>query len=68
MAARFFDLLFAQADRSQFGPGVDDVGHGLVIDVTGVTGDGFGDRDAFFLGLVREHEAGNQIANGGQIL
>ena len=46
------------------GIGVDDVGDDVVVHVAGLAGDDLGDGDAFVLGLVRQHRAGDHVADG----
>src|SRR5690606_32257116 len=46
------------------GAGVHDGGDGRVIHVAGLAGDDLGDGDALVLGLVREHGAGDDVADG----
>ena len=42
-----FQLLFGFADQSDFRIGVNDIGDHVVIHVTGLSGENFGDRHAF---------------------
>src|SRR5215208_197860 len=61
--AGFLDLLLVLADRGDLREGVDDVGNDVVIDVTGVTADDLSHRDAFVLGLMRQHRPGDHVAD-----
>src|SRR5256885_1707411 len=54
---------FAGAGGGDFGMGVNDGGHEIPINVAGLAGDPFGDGDAVFLGLVREHRSGDDVAD-----
>ena len=59
-----FQLFLGFADRGDFRIGVDDVRDHVVIHMAGLAGEDFGDRDAFVLGLVRQHRAGDDVADG----
>src|SRR5262249_20339774 len=56
-------FLFAFADGGDFRIGVDHVGNGFVVHVARLADENLGDRDAFILGLVRQHRSGNHIAD-----
>ncbi len=62
--ALFFELGVRAADHGELGLGVDDVGNGVVAHVAGLAGDDLGDGDTFVLGLVREHRAAHEVADG----
>ena len=57
-----FRGVFAEADRGDFGIGVNDGGNQVPVHVTGFACDPFGDGDAVFFGFVREHRARDHIA------
>src|SRR5262245_1662306 len=61
--AGFLELLLVAADHRDLREGVDDVGNHLVIDVTGKAAEDFRHRDAFVLGLVRQHRPGDHVAD-----
>src|SRR6202035_6023692 len=58
------ELLLGFADRSDFRISVNHVRNDVVVHVSSLAGENFGDRDAFLLGLVRQHRAGDDIADG----
>ena len=51
------ELLLGLADAGQLGPGVDDVGNQVVIDLAGLADDLFHAGHRFVFGLVRKHRA-----------
>ena len=57
------ELLFGLADPGDLGAGVDDPRDGVEIAMTRLPGHHLGDHDALFHGLVREHRAGDDIAD-----
>ena len=57
-------LLLGLADRGDLREGVDHVRDHVVVHVAGLAGEDFGDRDALVLGLVRQHRAGDHVADG----
>ena len=59
----FFREIFGDAGTCEFGIGVDDAGDNIVVHVTGFPGDHFDAGDAFFLGLVRQHRARDDVAD-----
>ena len=50
--------------RGDFRIGVNDAGNDVVIHVAMLAGENFGHRDAFVLGLMRQHGAAHHIADG----
>ena len=56
-------LLLGLADPGDLRRRVDHPGHGVEVDVAMLAGDALGDRDAFLLGLVREHRAAHDVAD-----
>ena len=52
-----------QADAGDLGHGVDHARDDIVVHDAGQAGDILGDRDALVLGLVREHRAGDDVAD-----
>src|SRR5690606_17580202 len=66
--ARRLELVLGLADRSDLGIGVDHGRHGAIVHVAVLTGDDLGHGDAFVLGLVREHGADDDVADGIDIL
>src|SRR5262249_43031037 len=64
LAAGRFDLLLRRPDAGDLRPGVDDAGHRIVVDVRLLPGQALGKGDAVLLGLVRQHGAVDQVADG----
>ncbi len=62
--AVLFELLLGLADRRGFGPGIDDAGNGVVIDMGRLAGHRLDGGDALFLGLVGQHGAVDDVADG----
>ena len=62
-AARRLELLLGLADPRDLGRRVDHPGDRVEIDVAMLAANALGNRDAFFLGLVREHGATHHIAD-----
>ena len=62
--ARRLQLLLGLADRGDFRAGIDDAGNDVVIHMPRLAGQHFGQRHAFILGLVRQHRAADDIADG----
>jgi hypothetical protein len=60
----FFRLIFGNADAGQLRVGVNDAWDRVVIYVAGFSGNDLNAGNAFIFGLVREHRAGNDVANG----
>src|SRR5437588_8912885 len=60
----FFRLIFGNADAGQLRVGVNDAWDGVIIYMARFSGNDLNTSDAFILGLVREHRAGNDVANG----
>src|SRR5438067_11892794 len=60
----FFRLIFGNADAGQLRVGVNDAWDGIVIYVARFSGNDLNARNALIFGLVREHRAGNDVANG----
>ena len=58
-----FQFFLGFPDRGDFRIGVDHVGDGVVVHVPGLPDQDFGDRDAFVLGLVRQHRPGDDVAD-----
>ena len=56
-------LLLGLADPGDFRRGVDDPGNGVEVDVTMLTGDTLGHRNAFFFGLVGQHRAAHHVTH-----
>ena len=56
--------ILAEADARDFRIGVDDGRHEIPVDVAGPAGDPLGHGRAVLLGLVGEHRAGDDIADG----
>ena len=50
--------------RGDLGEGVDHVGDHVVVHVAGLAGQDLGRRHALVLGLVRQHRAGDHVADG----
>src|SRR5690606_14669744 len=59
--AGLLELLFGLADTGNLGMGVDDIGNRVVVDMAVSGHDRFHTRDAFLLGLVRQHGAANDV-------
>src|SRR5690606_34713613 len=68
LVAGFLRLLLGEADAGDLGHGVDDARDHRVVDDAGLAGEPFGDGDAFVLGLVREHRAGDHVADRAHAL
>src|SRR5690349_119223 len=64
LAAALLDVALGQSDDGNLGPGVDDIGNGLVVHVRALPCDRLGSNHAFLLGLVGEHWAGHAVADG----
>ncbi len=65
-----FREIFRHADTGQFRIGVNDAGNDIVVHVPGFARDQFDAGDAFLLGFVRQHRAGDDVAdrvNAGDI-
>jgi hypothetical protein len=62
--AGLLQLLLGLADGRDFGAGVNDARDDVIVHMAMLTGDDLGYRDAFVLGLVRQHRPGDDIANG----
>mmetsp|Transcript_4127 Transcript_4127/g.12888 ORF Transcript_4127/g.12888 Transcript_4127/m.12888 type:complete len:200 (+) Transcript_4127:710-1309(+) len=62
--ARLLDLLLGEPHRRHFGVGVYDGGHRVVVDVPYLAGDILHAGNAVLLGLVRQHGALDQVADG----
>src|SRR5205085_8114892 len=60
----FFRLIFGNADAGQLRVSVNDAWDRVVIYVAGFSGNDLNAGNAFILSLVREHRAGNDVANG----
>ena len=58
------ELLLGRAHRRHLGPSVDHTGDRLVVDVPGLSGEQLGDGHALVLGLVGEHLAADDVADG----
>src|SRR5580693_10710135 len=58
------ELLLGFADGSDFRIGINHIRNDVVVHMAGLAGENFGNRDAFFLGLMRQHRAGNGVADG----
>ncbi len=61
--AAFLRRLLGEADSGDLGHGVDHAGDDVVVHDAGEPGDVLGDGNAFVLGLVREHRAGDDVAD-----
>ena len=59
-----FELFLGLADGGDLREGVDDIRDDVVVHVPGLAGEDLGHGDAFILGLVREHRAAIDIADG----
>src|ERR1700736_4312514 len=57
------ELLFALADRSEFGKRVDHVRYHVVVHVTRLPVEILRNRDALFLSLVSQHRTGDHVAD-----
>jgi len=66
--AGFFELLFRFADGGNFGFGIHNAGNGVVIDMAVASDKMLDSGHAFFGRFVRQHRAGNDIANRKDIL
>src|SRR5690606_18889620 len=62
--ARLLQLFLGLTDGSDLGARVDDARNDVVVHMASLTGDDLGNGNAFFLSLVREHRAGNHVADG----
>mmetsp|Transcript_35773 Transcript_35773/g.66190 ORF Transcript_35773/g.66190 Transcript_35773/m.66190 type:complete len:242 (+) Transcript_35773:232-957(+) len=60
----FFELLLILAHRGELGMSVDDVGDGLVVDVSTEASHMLNSRNSFFFSLVGKHGTRNRISNG----
>mmetsp|Transcript_30938 Transcript_30938/g.78151 ORF Transcript_30938/g.78151 Transcript_30938/m.78151 type:complete len:223 (-) Transcript_30938:938-1606(-) len=58
------ELLLCLANPSNLGPGVDDGGHGAVVDVAILAGNDLNSSDAVLLRLMSQHGSLNDITNG----
>src|SRR5690606_28080311 len=56
-------FLLGASDAGDLRRGVDDARHRLVVDVAALAGQVLGDGDALLLGLVRQHRAGDRVAD-----
>src|SRR5947208_4114048 len=62
-ATALFDFALGEPDGSDFGPRIDDVWDRAIMHVHLLPGNVLAGDDAFFLRLVREHRAGNAVAD-----
>ena len=60
--------VLAEADGGDFRLGVNDAGHQIPVYMAGLAGDPLGDGNAVLLGLVGEHRAGDNVADGPDVL
>jgi hypothetical protein len=62
--ARGLQLLLGLADGGNLRRGVDHARNGVVVHVPGLARDNFRNRNALILGLVRQHRAAHDVADG----
>ena len=63
-AALGLELVLSLTDIGNLGGGIDDAWDDIVIHMSGLAGDHFDGGHAFVFGFVRQHRAGDTIANG----